>query len=140
MERCHLLLDAIFKNMDFFWSNIVDCSALLVAEHHVEHHFLRSRAHGGRCGLTRSVLLGLLLGLQRASTQQTHAEKNKQPFHGSDLRKRLRCKCIAYLRYSKNDFFRAFRPTFDSRRQFPAWLRLNLASVVPRPGSLMWLW
>src|SRR5215469_621943 len=105
MERCHLLLDAIFKNMEFFWSNIVDGSALLVAEHHVEHYFLRSRAHGRRGGLTRSVLLGLLLGLQAAATQQTYAEKNKQPFHGSDLqRERLRCKCIAYLQYSKDDF------------------------------------
>ena len=46
MERRHLLLDAIFKNMDFLWSNIVDRSALLVAEDHVEHNFVCGRTHG----------------------------------------------------------------------------------------------
>src|SRR5215472_3883487 len=96
--------------MDFLWPNVANRSALLVAEDHVEDDLLRSRAHGWRGGLTRSVLLGLLLGRNAECTHQKYGEKNRQPVHGRDLqRKRLRCKCSATCNTSKNDFFQCGR-------------------------------
>src|SRR5437773_11461289 len=69
--------------MDFFWSNIADRSALLVAEDHVEHYLLRSRTNGRRGGLWG--LLGWPLGRQARCIQQKCREKDEQPVHGRDL-------------------------------------------------------
>src|SRR2546430_14311752 len=85
-EGRHLLLDTVFQDVDFLWSNIMNRSALLVAEDHIEHYFLRSRAHGGRGSLCRRVLLGPPLGRQAECTEQRCAEKKDEPLvHGLDL-------------------------------------------------------
>src|SRR5262252_1015801 len=122
-----------FKDVDLLWSNVVDGSALLIAEDHVEHNFIRRRTNGRRRGLRRGVLLGLLLGGRAQCAQQKYREKNRQPVHGRDLqRKRLRCKCSASSNTSKNDFFSALLQVSGSFRQFAVWLRPNLVSILPR--------
>src|SRR2546430_12643035 len=71
-EGRHLLLDTVFQDVDFLWSNIMNRSALLVAEDHIEHYFLRSEEHTSELQSQSNLVCRLLLEKKKHKTQHNY--------------------------------------------------------------------